>query len=67
MRERLQQSDAVDSIILDALMPGEPSDSLARYARALGIPVVCHDFGQPGDDDNCRDRRIAITSEAVRV
>jgi CheY-like chemotaxis protein len=40
MRERLQQGDAVDAIILDALMPGEPSDSLARYARSLGIPVV---------------------------
>jgi CheY-like chemotaxis protein len=40
MRERLQQNDAVDAIILDVLMPGEPSDSLARYARSLGIPVV---------------------------
>jgi DNA-binding response OmpR family regulator len=40
MRERLQQNDAVYAIILDALMPGESSDSLARYARALSIPVV---------------------------
>jgi CheY-like chemotaxis protein len=40
MRERLGQSDPVDAIILDALMPGEPSDSLARYARSLSILVV---------------------------
>src|SRR3984885_10425458 len=40
MRDRLQQGDPVDAIILDVMMPGESSDSLARYARALGIPVV---------------------------
>jgi two-component system OmpR family response regulator len=40
MREQLKLSDPVDAIILDVLMPGEPSASLARYARTLGIPVV---------------------------
>lgn len=40
MREQLKLTDPVDAIILDVLMPGEPGDSLARYARELGIPVV---------------------------
>ena len=40
VRERLQQGHPVDAIVLEVLIPGEPSDSLARYARALGIPVV---------------------------
>ena len=40
MREILQRDDPVDAIVLDALMPGEQSATLARHARDLNIPVV---------------------------
>jgi len=40
MRELLQRDDPVDAIVLDALMPGEQSATLARHARDLNIPVV---------------------------
>jgi two-component system OmpR family response regulator len=39
-REILQRADPVDAIVLDALMPGEQSGTLARHARDLNIPVV---------------------------
>ena len=40
MREILQRDDPVDAIVLDALMPGEQSATLARHARDLNIPIV---------------------------
>lgn len=40
MRMMLERRDPVDAIILDALMPGEGSATLARHARDLNIPVV---------------------------
>lgn len=42
MREILadRASLAVDAIILDNLMPGEPSEKLALHAKALRLPVV---------------------------
>jgi CheY-like chemotaxis protein len=40
MRRILQHGAAIDAIVLDALMPGEPSTTLALHARELGIPVV---------------------------
>lgn len=30
----------IDAIVLDAVMPGEESDTLALYAKTLRIPVV---------------------------
>jgi CheY-like chemotaxis protein len=40
MREKLRQNVVYDAIILDALMPGEQSETLAFHARELGIRVV---------------------------
>ena len=40
MRDFLETGDAVDCVILDALMPGEASASLALHLKERGIPVV---------------------------
>lgn len=40
MRDFLKTGDAVDCVILDALMPGEASASLALHLKEGGIPVV---------------------------
>jgi two-component system, OmpR family, response regulator len=40
MRDLLETSDTVDCVILDALMPGEASASLALHLKERGIPVV---------------------------
>ena len=39
MRDKLELND-VDCIILDAMMPGERSASLALHAKSLSLPVV---------------------------
>jgi DNA-binding NtrC family response regulator len=40
MRDFLETGDAVHCVILDALMPGEASTSLALHLKERGIPVV---------------------------
>jgi DNA-binding response OmpR family regulator len=40
MRDFLEIGDAVECVILDALMPGEASASLALYLKKKRIPVV---------------------------
>jgi two-component system, OmpR family, response regulator len=40
MREFLERDGSVDAVVLDALMPGENSASLALHLKALGLPVV---------------------------
>jgi DNA-binding response OmpR family regulator len=40
MRDFLETGDTVDCVILDALMPGESSASLALHLKEKGIPVV---------------------------
>jgi FixJ family two-component response regulator len=40
MRDFLDTGDTVDRVILDALMPGETSASLALHLKERGIPVV---------------------------
>jgi CheY-like chemotaxis protein len=40
MRDFLETGDTVDCVILDALMPGEVSPSLALHLKKHGIPVV---------------------------
>ena len=40
MRDFLAGDDAVDAVVLDAVMPGEPSGALALHARDLQLPVV---------------------------
>ena len=40
MRDFLETGDTVDCVILDALMPGEASASLALHLKERGIPVV---------------------------
>ena len=40
MRDFLETGDTVDCVILDALMPGEVSASLALHLKKHGIPVV---------------------------
>jgi DNA-binding NtrC family response regulator len=40
MRDFLETDDAVDCVVLDALMPGESSISLALHLKEVGIPLV---------------------------
>jgi DNA-binding NtrC family response regulator len=40
MRDFMETDDTVDCVILDALMPGEASASLAVHLKERGIPVV---------------------------
>jgi hypothetical protein len=40
MRGVLAAGDAVDAIVLDALMPAEASSALALYAKHLRLPIV---------------------------
>jgi len=40
LREIVASSERVDLVVLDALMPGEPSTTLAAYLGSLRIPVV---------------------------
>src|ERR1700730_1888661 len=40
MRDFLETGDTVDCVILDALMPGEASASLALHLKERGVPVV---------------------------
>jgi DNA-binding response OmpR family regulator len=40
MREVLAGKRAVDAIVLDWTMPGEPSAELALHAKALKLPIV---------------------------
>jgi two-component system OmpR family response regulator len=41
MRESLTTKDhGVDAIVLDCLLPGEPSAQLALHAKSLHLPVV---------------------------
>jgi two-component system, OmpR family, response regulator len=40
MRDFLKTGDTVDCVILDALMPGEASASLALHLKEHGIPLV---------------------------
>ena len=44
MRDFLETGDTVDCVILDALMPGEASASLALHLKERGISV---DFRKP--------------------
>jgi len=52
MRDFLETGDTVDSVILDALMPGEVSASLALHLKKHGIPV-CNDFRKPRPHEGC--------------
>jgi DNA-binding response OmpR family regulator len=40
MREILAAGIAVDAVVLDLMMPGEPSAQLALHAKDLRLPVV---------------------------
>jgi two-component system OmpR family response regulator len=40
MRDFLETDDAVDCVVLDALMPGETSISLALHLKEVSIPLV---------------------------
>jgi FixJ family two-component response regulator len=41
MRDILARLDmAIDAVVLDCLMPGEPGTELALYAKELKLPVV---------------------------
>jgi two-component system OmpR family response regulator len=40
MRRLLASGQRVDAVILDAIMPGESSASLAEYLKARGLPIV---------------------------
>lgn len=40
MHDSLETSDPIDCVVLDALMPGEPSGSLVLHLKEVGLPVV---------------------------
>jgi len=40
MRRAMESDDAVDCVVLDALMPGESTFSLGLFLKDRGIPVV---------------------------
>jgi len=40
MRDFLKGDDPVNTVVLDALMPGESSTTLALHAKELGLSVV---------------------------
>jgi DNA-binding response OmpR family regulator len=40
MRDFLETADPIDCVVLDALMPGETSISLAFHLKGAGIPLV---------------------------
>ena len=56
MREFLQGSDPVNVIVLDSLMPGENSTTLALHAKELGLPLVMvsgsHEAMKLADENN---------------
>jgi DNA-binding NtrC family response regulator len=56
MRDFLDTADPVDCVVLDALMPGETSTSLALHLKEAGIPVVMisgsHDAMEYAEENN---------------
>jgi len=65
MREILQRDEAVDAIVLDALMPGERSAALALHARTRGIPVVMVS-GSPDMIESARANGLQMLQKPFR-
>lgn len=69
MRDFLETADPVDCVVLDALMPGETSISLALYLKKAGIPVVMisgsHDAMTYAEENNLQLLRKPFHSQEL--
>ena len=65
MRQFLDTPDPVDLIVLDALMPGESSATLALHARDRGIKLVMTS-GSPDKIKEFRDKADQLLSKPFR-
>jgi len=65
MRDFLDTGDMVDCIILDALMPGEASASLALHLKERGIPLVMIS-GSPEAVKYAEDNRLQFLPKPFR-
>jgi DNA-binding NtrC family response regulator len=71
MRGFLSTNEAVDLVILDGLLPGEPSRDLALFAKSLSIPVLMIS-GDPGTMENAEAHGLQLlrkpfTNEQLRT
>jgi len=65
MRDFLETGDTVDCVILDALMPGEASASLALHLKERGIPVVMIS-GSPAAVKDAMDNGLQLLRKPFR-
>lgn len=65
MRDFLDTGDTVDWVILDALMPGRGSDSLALHLKERGILVVMI-FGSPEAVKYAEDNGLQLLPKPFR-
>ena len=66
MRQFLDTPDPVDLIVLDALMPGEPTVTLALHARDRGIKLVVIS-GSPDKMKEYQDKADQLLWKPFRV
>jgi two-component system, OmpR family, response regulator len=60
------QGTPIDAVVLDALMPGEPSANLALHAKALQIPVVMIS-GSPDSMKFAEDNGVQLLRKPFHV
>jgi DNA-binding NtrC family response regulator len=69
MRDFLETADPVDCVVLDALMPGEASVTLALHLKAVHIPVVMisgsHDAMQHAEEHGLQLLRKPFRSQEL--
>ena len=66
MRQFLEGNDPVDAIVLDALMPGEASVTLALLAKELGLPLVMIS-GNPDDMQFAIDHNLQMLEKPFKT
>jgi two-component system OmpR family response regulator len=66
MRDSLETGDTVDCVILDALMPGEASASLALHLKGRDIPVVMIS-GSPEAMEYAADNGLQLLRKPFRL
>jgi DNA-binding NtrC family response regulator len=66
VREIVGRSDRVDLVVLDSLMPGEPSASLAAHLGDLRIPVVAIS-GHPLRMRSAAERGLQLLEKPFRI
>ncbi|MEI9987933.1 MAG: response regulator [Aliidongia sp.] len=66
LREIVARNDRVDLVVLDSLMPGEPSTTLSAHLGALRIPVVAIS-GHPLRMRSAFERGLQLLEKPFRV